>query len=53
MDRTNAELKNVLIFALQNTEHGLVERGVFTYNTHIIEQTYTNENIKEMTRSNF
>lgn len=26
------------VFALQNTEHGPVERGVFTHNDHIIEQ---------------
>lgn len=32
---------------MQNTEHGPVERGVFTHNNYIIKQTYTNGNITE------
>lgn len=31
-----------IVFALQNREHGPLERGVFTHNNHIIKQTYTN-----------
>lgn len=39
-----------IAFALQNTEHGPVERRVFTYNNHINKYTYNNEKIKEMTQ---
>lgn len=34
-------------FALQNTEHRLEERGIFTCNNLIIIHTYANEQIKE------
>lgn len=37
------------VFTLQNTENGPVER-VFTYNNHIIKQTYASKNIKETTQ---
>lgn len=44
-----------IVFALQNREHGPLERGVFTHNNHIIKQTYTNANInlKKWHKSNY